>query len=96
MKPERISNAERRERLIQKAALQRALLADNVASLDKPLSVAYRGLQMVRYVKQHPVLMLGVTTGISLIRPARVLKWLKTGFSALNLARSVSGIFTRR
>lgn len=96
MKPERISNAERREKLIQKAALQRALLAENIAPLDKPLSIAYRGLQVVRYIKQHPVLMLGVTTGISVIRPARVLKWLKTGFSALNLARSVSGIFIRK
>nr|WP_294840486.1 YqjK-like family protein [uncultured Methylotenera sp.] len=96
MSPKRATIAERREKLILKAATQRVALAQDVAPLGKPLTIAYRGFQLARYVRQHPILMLGVTTAISVIRPARVLKWLKTGFSALNLARSVSDIFIKK
>jgi hypothetical protein len=94
--PKRTTIAERREKLILKAASQRTLLAQDIAPLGTPLTIAYRGFQLVRYVKQHPILMLGVTTAVSVIRPSRVLRWLKTGFSALNLARSVSDIFIRK
>lgn len=96
MSPKRATIAERREKLILKAASQRALLAQDITPLETPLTIAYRGFQLVRYVRQHPVLMLGVTTAVSVIRPSRVLRWLKTGFSALNLARSVSDIFIRK
>ncbi len=96
MSPKRATIAERREKLILKAASQRALLAQDIAPLGKPLTIAYRGFQLVRYVRQHPILMLGVTTAISVIRPSRVLKWLKTGFSALNLARTVSDILIKK
>lgn len=96
MSPKRATIAERRERLIIKAASQRVALAQDVAPLGKPLTIAYRSFQLVRYVRKHPILMLGVTTAISMIRPARVLQWLKTGFSALNLARSVSNIFIKK
>jgi hypothetical protein len=94
--PKRTTIAERREKLILKAASQRALLAQNIAPLGTPLTIAYRGFQLVRYVKQHPILMLGVTSAISVIRPRRMLQWIKTGFSALNLARSVSNLFIKK
>ncbi|MDP2154151.1 MAG: YqjK-like family protein [Methylotenera sp.] len=96
MSPKRATIAQRREKLILKAASQRISLAQDITPLETPLTIAYRGFQLVRYVKQHPILMLGVTTAVSVIRPSRVLRWLKTGFSALNLARSVSDVFIRK
>jgi len=40
--PKRATIAERREKLILKAASQRTLLAQNIAPLGKPLTIAYR------------------------------------------------------
>ncbi len=91
-----ITLAERRQKLILKAAAQRQLLARDIAPLDKPLTIAYRGFQIVRYVRQHPILMLGVTSVISIIRPSRLQRWIKASVAALSLARNVSNMFIKK
>lgn len=82
--------AERRQKLVLKIASQRALLAQNIAPLQEPIATADRGLQVFRYFKKHPVLMLGATTLISVIKLDRLSRWLQTSLSILHLARSVT------
>ncbi|MDD2933910.1 MAG: YqjK family protein [Methylotenera sp.] len=85
--------AERRQKLILKAASQRLVLAQSMMPLRQPLIVADRGLQVVRYFKQHPVLMLSVTTlSAGLMRRLHIARFsalLKTGWSVFQLVRSV-------
>lgn len=88
--------AKRRKNLILKAEAQRILLREDLAPLRKPLATVDRGLQVFRYFKQHPLLMLGATTLISFIQPKRISKWLHTSLSVLQLARSVTTLLVRK
>lgn len=85
--------AERRQKLILKAATQRLVLAQSMEPLRQPLIIADRGLQVVRYFKQHPVLMLSVTTlSAGLMRKLHIARFsalLKTSWSVFQLVRSV-------
>ncbi|PKO46820.1 MAG: hypothetical protein CVU29_04980 [Betaproteobacteria bacterium HGW-Betaproteobacteria-22] len=91
-----VSLAERRRKLINKAAAQRVLLSVEMESFKKPLATVDRGLQILRFFRQHPILMLGVTSAISAINPNRVSKWLQTSLSVLQLARSISSLIIKK
>ena len=85
--------AVRKQQLIHKAALQRVVVVQNIQALQQPITMADRGLQILRYFKQYPVLMIGVTTisGI-LIRKLQVARFtalLQTGWSVFQLVRDV-------
>ncbi|HQS37511.1 MAG: hypothetical protein B7Y16_00075 [Methylotenera sp. 24-45-7] len=85
--------AARKQQLIHKAALQRVVVAQNMQALQEPIAMADRGLQVLRYFRQYPVLMLGVTavSGI-LIRKLQVARFtilLQTGWSVFQLVRDV-------
>ena len=85
--------AERRQRLIYKAASQRIVLAQNMESLHKPLVIADHGLEVVRYFRKYPVLMVSVSTltGV-LIRKLHIARFsalLQTGWSVFQLVRDV-------
>lgn len=84
---------ERRQRLVLKAASQRAMLARNMGALKKPLAMADRSLQVIRYFKKHPILMLGVTalsgSIFHKIRLARFSALLQTSWSVFQLVRNV-------
>ncbi|MDD2832622.1 MAG: YqjK-like family protein [Methylotenera sp.] len=88
--------AERRRKLINKAAAQRVLLSVEMEPLKKPLAVADRGLEIFHFFRQHPILMLGVTSVISAINPSRISKWLQTSLSVLQLARSISTFIIKK
>ena len=84
---------ERRQRLIYKAASQRIVLAQNMESLHKPLVIAGHGLEVVRYFRKYPVLMVGLSTftGV-LIRKLHVARFsalLQTSWSVFQLVRDV-------
>lgn len=85
--------AARKQQLIHKAALQRLFVAQNIQALQQPIAIADRGLQVMRYFRQYPVFMLGVTavSGI-LIRKLQVARFtilLQTGWSVFQLVRDV-------
>jgi len=84
-----IQLAERRQRLIQLAAQQRGILAQNIEPLRKPFSIADRGLEIMRYFRQNPLLMAGTTALLGIIRPLRYTKWFHAGWVAFKLARNV-------
>ena len=85
--------AQRRQRLIQKIALQRSVLAENMQPLRQPLVVADHGLEVIRYFRRYPVLMVGVSTltGV-LIRKMHIARFsalLQTSWSVFQLVRDV-------
>lgn len=93
MKEKLAALAERRQRLVHKAASQRIALASSMTPLRKPLIMADRGLQVARYFKQHPVLMFSVTTvSTALMRRLHIARFsalLQTGWSVFQLVRNV-------
>ncbi len=88
-----VSLASRKQALIQKAALQRAVVAQNMQALHRPIAIADQGLQVLRYFRQYPVLMLAVTSmsGILIrrLQMARFTALLQTGWSVFQLVRDV-------
>ena len=86
-----VTLAERRQKLILKAASQRIAFAQSMAPLRKPLIIADRGLQVARYLKQHPVLMVAVaalSAGLMhKLHIGRLGALLPTGWSVFQLVR---------
>lgn len=72
--------AERRERLITQAAAQRMALAQNIEPWRIPLARVDRGLAALRYIKSHPVWIVGGAALLAALRPRRVGKWLQLGW----------------
>jgi len=85
--------ADRRQRLIRKAASQRIILAQSMEPLRQPLVVADHGLEVIRYFRRYPVLMVGVSTltGV-LIRKMHIARFsalLQTSWSVFQLVRDI-------
>jgi len=81
--------AARRQRLILQVAEQRSMIVHAIAPLRKPLSIADRGLEMIGYFRENPLLMAGMAALLGIIRPLRYTKWLHAGWVAFKLARNV-------
>jgi putative copper export protein len=85
--------AERKQKLVYKAALQRTALAQCMEPLRRPLVIADKSLEVVRYFQKYPVLMVGVSTltGVLIRRlhAARFTALLQTGWSVFQLVRDV-------
>lgn len=95
MKKKLVLLAERRQRLVLQAAKQRIVLAQTIAPLRSSIALAETGLAAVRYVKKHPVLMLGGTTLIALLRPTRFGQWLQRGLAVFEIARNLRTWFSQ-
>ena len=72
--------AQRRERLVTRAAEQRVALAQNIEPYRLPLALADRGLYALRYIRSHPEWLVGVVVLLVALRPGRVGKWLGRGW----------------
>lgn len=68
--------AEKRERLISRAAAQRSALSREVAPWRVPLALTDRGLVALRYIRGHPRSMVGGMVLFALLRPRIAGKWL--------------------
>lgn len=85
--------AEHRRQLIAQAAAQRAALVDNIAPWHAPLALADKGLDMIRYVKRHPALMIGVVVLFGILRRYPGGKWLQRGWAMYELGRKFGPMF---
>jgi hypothetical protein len=74
--------AERRERLIAQAAVERATLAQDVEPWRAPLALADQGLAALRFIKRHPVWIAGGAAVVAALWPERVGRWLRRGWLA--------------
>lgn len=72
--------AERREGLVAQAAAQRTALAQNIEPWRLPLALADQGLAALRFVKRHPVWIVGGVVVFAALLPAQTGKWLRRGW----------------
>ena len=83
--------AERRERLVTRAAEQRVALAQNIEPYRVPLALADRGLYALRYLRSHPEWLVGVVVLLVALRPGRVGKWLGRGWVTWQMMYTLRG-----
>jgi len=76
-----IELAERRERLVAKAAMQRGELARHAAPWKGVLAMADKGVAAARFLQRHPGLVAGAVGLFVALRPGRALAWLGRGWS---------------
>ncbi|MDO8862106.1 YqjK-like family protein [Haliea sp. E1-2-M8] len=93
MSAKRESIAARRRMLIGEIARQRQSLGQEVASWAAPLAVVDQGLNVLRYVKRHPIM---ATVAVSLLlklrRGGRTTTWLSRGLIAWRLIDRFNGL----
>ena len=79
--------AERRRQLVAQAAAQRATLAYTFEPWRARLSLVDRGVAVLRYVRRHPILMVGASLLFAALRRRRIGRWLQHGLIAWQLGR---------
>ena len=87
--------AERRQLLVAQAAQQRESLAKNIQPLQYSLAWADNSLKVLRYVKKHPILVIGITALIGMRRPTCSLKWLRRSWVAALAIRGLRSWLTK-
>lgn len=81
--------AERRENLVAQAAAQRRAVAQTVAPWHAPLALADRGLEALRTVRRHPVLLLGAALVFARLRRGRAGKWPRYLWAGWQIGRRI-------
>ena len=72
--------AERRKQLIRQTEQQREALKKSLQPLQSGLAIADKSLNILKYVKKHSVIILGIASLVgllSLIKPIRSVNWLR-------------------
>ncbi len=86
---------ERRMMLVEQATQQRERLKRNIVPLQSSLVLLDKSFTIVRYVKSHPILILGITTLIGLLKPARAVKWLSESWITTLAIRGIRAWLTK-
>jgi hypothetical protein len=73
--------------LVAQAAAQRIALAQNMEPWRARLALADRGVAAVRYVRRHPVLLVGAALVLVALRPRHAVKWLQRGWLLWQVGR---------
>ncbi|MEQ1767122.1 MAG: YqjK-like family protein [Methylotenera sp.] len=81
--------AERRKRLIEDAAEQRLALKQHSTPLKSTLLLADRGLSILHYVKQRPMVAMAATALFGILKPTRLGTWFQRGWGTLLILRNV-------
>ena len=81
--------ARRRERLIARAAQQRAGIATAFQRWEKPAGVLDQGITAARFLKSHPLLLAAVVAVAVVLGRRNLLAWAGRGFVAWRTWRSV-------
>lgn len=81
--------AQRRELLIADAAAQRLALREHISPLKSTLSHADRGLSILRYVKQRPIVAMVATALFGILKPTRFGSWLQRGWGTVLILRNL-------
>jgi YqjK-like protein len=83
--------AERRERLVTRAAEQRVALAQNIEPYRMPLALADRGIYALRYIKSHPEWLVGVV-----VLPCGTAAWPRREMAGAWLGTVADDVYTAR
>lgn len=84
-----IALAERRERLVALAALQRSEFSRHLSPVKAGCAVADKGVLALRYLQQHPVLVAGGVGLLVALRPRKAFGWLKRGWFAWRMVQKL-------
>jgi hypothetical protein len=82
---------EQRKNLIKLAAAQRAALAQHIEPWRMPLARVDQGLAALRVIKRNPAWIVGGLVFLTVLRPYRVVKWLRGGWVAWQMLRVLRG-----
>ena len=74
--------SERRKHLVAQAAAQRSAFAQHIEPLRQPFALADKALDVIRYLKRHPALIVGGVVLIALWRPGGIGAKLQRAFVA--------------
>ena len=78
-----VTLAKKRQRLVDEAQMQRLAVANQLQAWHKPISMLDYAINMLRYVKQHPVLVAsGGSALLSMFKPNALSLWLQRGLLA--------------
>lgn len=78
-----ITLAKKRQRLVEEAQMQRLAVANQLQAWHKPISMLDYAINMLRYVKQHPILVAsGGSALLSMFKPNALSLWLQRGLLA--------------
>lgn len=70
----------KRAQLLERAALERADVAQTLQLWEQPLGFVDRCLEAVRFVVSSPPLMAGAAFALVLLRPRSAIKWAQRAF----------------
>ena len=76
---------EQRENLIRLAAAQRTTLAQSVELWRIPLARVDQGLLALRAIKRNPAWIVAGMVLLTVLRPSRLVKWLRGGWVAWHM-----------
>ena len=78
-----VTLAKKRQRLVDEAQMQRVAVANQLQAWHKPISMLDYAINMLRYVKQHPILVAsGGSALLSMFKPNALSLWLQRGLLA--------------
>jgi len=78
-----VTLAKKRQRLVEEAQMQRLAVANQLQAWHKPISMLDYAINMLRYVKQHPILVAsGGSALLSMFKPNALSLWLQRGLLA--------------
>jgi hypothetical protein len=75
-----VTLAKKRQHLIEEAQKQRMAVSDQLHAWHKPISMIDYAINMLRYIKNHPVLVAsGGSALLSMFKPNALSLWLQRG-----------------
>ena len=75
-----VTLAKKRQHLIEEAQKQRMAVSDQLHAWHKPISMIDYAINMLRYIKHHPVLVAsGGSALLSMFKPNALSLWLQRG-----------------
>lgn len=78
-----VTLAKKRQHLVEKVQMQRMAVSDQFQAWHKPISILDYAINMLRYIKQHPVLVAsGGSALLSMLKPNALSLWLQRGLLA--------------
>jgi hypothetical protein len=78
-----VTLAKKRQRLVEEAQMQRVAVANQLQAWHKPISMLDYAINMLRYVKQHPILVAsGGSALLTMFKPNALSLWLQRGLLA--------------
>ena len=78
-----VTLAKKRQHLVEESQMQRVAVANQLQAWHKPISMLDYAINMLRYVKQHPILVAsGGSALLSMFKPNALSLWLQRGLLA--------------